>query len=459
MAFYHTHRPQQFGDLIGQDHIRTTFLNALKNNQIGHAYLFAGPRGLGKTTSARLLAKALNCTKQKNGEPCNKCESCVSINNNQALDVLEIDGASNRGIDEIRELRELVKFPPQILTKKVIIIDEVHMLTKEAFNALLKTLEEPPPHVIFILATTEAHKVQPTILSRVQRFDFHTADRPTLQKHIKNIARAEKITIDPEAIDIISQLAEGSFRDGVSLLDQINSAVNDQKITASLVENILGLPSHELMDRFYSGLASDKREMAFLAIDEFVENGGDPSGFTNQAIAIARMKLRGGEPKAEVWLEGLFQVLEQQKYSPIPTLPLELFVAEQTKNKHSIEIVKKSPLPIIKRNDSQLNEELWHNLIEQLKSENASLAAILKDSHLLESSEKEIKLAVKFKFHQDKICDSKNLPLVENLLEKISGKKLKVVCIVDSNFVRERESQEKDDLVKTALEIFEEENG
>ena len=189
-------RPKKFSEVVGQEHITATLKNALKNNRIAHAYLFTGPRGVGKTTTARILAKTLNCLNPKDFEPCNECEMCNSIQNSQSLDIIEIDGASNRGIDEIRTLRESVKYAPTKGKYKVYIIDEVHMLTKESFNAFLKTLEEPPAHTIFIFATTDVHKVPLTIISRCQRFDFRRIQLDTIKSLLKQIANAEKIEID-----------------------------------------------------------------------------------------------------------------------------------------------------------------------------------------------------------------------------------------------------------------------
>jgi DNA polymerase-3 subunit gamma/tau len=242
-------RPLVFEDVIGQEHITHILMNALKNQRIAHAFIFAGPRGVGKTSTARLLAKAVNCEKQPVVNPCNECSTCKSITEGHSLDVIEIDGASNRGIDEIRNLRENIRFAPASCRFKIYIIDEVHMLTKEAFNALLKTLEEPPAHTIFIFATTEIHRVPLTILSRCQRFDFKRISVPRIQQLLKKIVQSENVEIEDEALLLITKKADGSMRDAESILDQMISLTSG-KLTADLIRNSLGLISQELFFDF-----------------------------------------------------------------------------------------------------------------------------------------------------------------------------------------------------------------
>ena len=215
------YRPETFHDILGQDHITQTFLNAFKKNRIAHAYLFCGPRGVGKTTTARVLAKALNCLSVDNGNPCNECTNCLEISSSRSMDVIEIDGASNRGIDEMRNLRDVVKYSPINSKYKIFIIDEVHMLTQAAFNALLKTLEEPPEHVKFIFATTEANKILPTIMSRCQRHDFHRISIDTIKNCLNKIAKKENFSIENEVFTLIGNNSDGSMRDALSLTDQL----------------------------------------------------------------------------------------------------------------------------------------------------------------------------------------------------------------------------------------------
>jgi len=257
-------RPQQFQDLIGQDHVSTTLANAIETGRIAHSFIFSGPRGVGKTTAARILAKALNCEKGPTKTPCNSCSACESITKGNSLDVLEIDGASNRGIDEIRNLRENIRFTPSQGKYRIYIIDEVHMLTKEAFNALLKTLEEPPEHAIFIFATTEIHRVPATILSRCQRYDFKRIPTKTIIEHLKKICKAEKISISDDALLQIAKKADGSMRDSQSILDQIIS-YSGEDISTEEVASALGIIDQEIFFRFTENIQkSDLKEILGL---------------------------------------------------------------------------------------------------------------------------------------------------------------------------------------------------
>jgi len=239
-------RPQVFQDVIGQEHITQTLINAINTERFAHAYLFSGARGVGKTSVARILAKAANCRQRSEGNPCNRCQSCIDITDGSSVDVQEIDGASNRGIDEIRELRENIKYMPSSGRFRVYIIDEVHMLTLPAFNALLKTLEEPPAHVKFIFATTEPHKVPVTILSRCQRFDFKRIPLVQLVDQLEKIARSEDINIDRSGICMIAREAEGGMRDAESLLDQVAS-YSGEKIEDRDIIDILGIIDRDLV--------------------------------------------------------------------------------------------------------------------------------------------------------------------------------------------------------------------
>ncbi|WEK54505.1 MAG: DNA polymerase III subunit gamma/tau [Candidatus Cohnella colombiensis] len=245
LALYRAWRPQTFHDMVGQQHIVQTLQNAIRENRLAHAYLFSGPRGTGKTSAAKILAKAVNCEHGPSVEPCNECSQCQRITTGSVMDVVEIDAASNRGVEEIRDIRDKVKYAPTEVRRKVYIIDEVHMLTTEAFNALLKTLEEPPGHVMFILATTEPHRLPPTIISRCQRFDFRRVSLEEQVERLSEISREEQITAEADALKFIARLSDGGMRDAVSLLDQIASFTSGQVTLAHAIEATGGLPSEQ----------------------------------------------------------------------------------------------------------------------------------------------------------------------------------------------------------------------
>ncbi len=265
-------RPQKFSEVVGQEHITTTLKNALKNNRIAHAYLFTGPRGVGKTTTARILAKTLNCLNPIDNEPCNECEMCRSIQSTQSLDIIEIDGASNRGIDEIRTLRDSVKYAPSKGKYKVYIIDEVHMLTKESFNAFLKTLEEPPAHTIFIFATTDIQKVPLTIVSRCQRFDFRRIQLDTIKSLLNKIAETEKIKIDDKTLTIIAKKADGALRDAESFFDQVVSFCGNI-VDPETVSKMLNLIDDEVFFDISDAILNKNFKAVYSVSNKIYENG------------------------------------------------------------------------------------------------------------------------------------------------------------------------------------------
>ncbi len=271
-------RPMRFDEVTAQEHVTVTMKNAIQRNRIAHAYLFSGPSGVGKTTTARILAKAINCPNVKDGEPCNDCDICREITEGRSLDVIEIDGASNRGIDEIRDLRESVRYSPSRLEYKVYIIDEVHMLTKEAFNALLKTLEEPPSYAMFILATTEPHKVIPTILTRCQRFDFKRIEIEKIIERLRFIAGEEKVSVDEESFVTIAKKGDGSMRDALSIFDQV-AAFCGNDIKHDVVISALSLVDEELFFRTSSLIENNDSKGAVELAAEIVSRGYDSMDF------------------------------------------------------------------------------------------------------------------------------------------------------------------------------------
>jgi len=276
-ALYRAYRPQRFAEVVGQEHVVRTLQNALRQGRVGHAYLFAGPRGTGKTSVARLLARAVNCEQPLDGgEPCNQCAACRSIADGSALDVIEIDAASNRGIEEIRDLREKVRYAPGRCRYKVYIIDEVHMLTEHAFNALLKTLEEPPANVVFILATTDPQKVPATILSRCQRFDFHRVPDARIIAHLEQVCAAEGLTAEPEALQVIARHARGGLRDALSLLDQAAAMASEGAIALDDLLALLGTAGEESLLALTRAAAGGDLAAGLAVIDQVLAQGRDP---------------------------------------------------------------------------------------------------------------------------------------------------------------------------------------
>jgi len=371
MVLYRKYRPQTFAEIVGQEHVVQTLTNAIASGMISHAYLFGGPRGVGKTTVARIFAKALNCERRKEGEfePCGQCPSCLEIMKGKSMDLIEIDAASHRGIDDIREIREGIKFVPTKSKNKIFIIDECHQLSKEASNAFLKTLEEPPPHVIFILATTEIHRMLPTIVSRCQRFDFRKLTVPEIVKRLKFIVQKEKAKVADSALELIALNARGSLRDAESLLDQaiIFSSNSHREVSATDIKKLLGLIDYEQVNRFTEILGQRKISEAIAFLNEIIERGFNLQEFVKSLINYLRraliFKIIGDNNEknsfnfivegftseefqrfqkvvnffSESELRRLLNLLltaeARMKYSPFPQLPLELAIIEFFQNK------------------------------------------------------------------------------------------------------------------------------
>jgi len=515
-TLYRKYRPATFGEVIGQKHVVQTLKNAVKSGRIGQAYLFAGPRGTGKTSIARIFAKTINCAQLKNGEPCLKCDSCKFITDGRALDVIEIDAASNTGVDNIRELRETVKLPPSSLKHKVYIIDEVHMLSGGAFNALLKTLEEPPANVVFILATTEVHKIPETILSRVQRFDFTRLTIEEIINRLEEIARLEKVKVDREALEIIASSSEGGMRNAESLLGQV-IALEDKRVTAREVEFILGTVSEKFTAEFTDLIISKKYPQVLFKIADLRESGVDFKNFGKSLLQYLRQMLilkinpdLGKKLAYEITKERLEQIkkqianigtdeilnfinilqenTEKFKSSPLPQLFLEVSVARLAaqNNGGSTSISGLSPINSEKKiinpatdnpgkniggrtskpaNPHKISENNsadfdlilsnWPQIIESLKSYNHSLSSVLKMSQPALLDGKYLILRTKYSFYNDKISETQNRLTIEKAIDKISGVSLKVKALTEKEFSSQYpDFKEKKNILQEAADIF-----
>jgi DNA polymerase-3 subunit gamma/tau len=440
-VLYRKYRSRTFDEVVGQTHVTTTLKNALKNGQISHAYLFTGPRGVGKTSVARILAHEVNGLEYKDD----------SIH----LDIIEIDGASNRRIDEIRELRERVHIAPTSAKYKVYIIDEVHMLTREAFNALLKTLEEPPAHCIFILATTEPHKLPDTIISRTQRFSFKPFERDEAVAHLRSIAKREKIDISPAALELLADHGEGSFRDSISMLDQLSSTkklIDEQQIL-----DMLGLPAAESIDRLLTDIKSGAPASVLSILEELQEQGVNAAAIAKQLAKSLRAEMLSGS--IEAWIPALLKELLAVPASAEPADYLEICLLEaaganstasrrpvvtsaQPDSEPLIEsvpttkpIVVAEPPPIIqatKRASGTFELKDWAQIVEKAKSEAGSLYSALRLAKP-EVSDSTLKLFFKFPLHQKKLTQAGNIDLLGKIIEDISGVKLKIESLVDKS--------------------------
>lgn len=357
LVLYRKYRPQSFKEFFGQEHVVKTVMNEISSGMISHAYLFSGHRGTGKTTLARLFAKAINCQNLKGAEPCNKCPSCLEINSGRAVDIIEIDAASNRGIEDIRSIREGIRFAPSLLKYKVLILDEAHQLSKDAANALLKILEEPPSYAIFILATTEAHKMIPTIASRCQRFDFYKLTYDQMVEKLTFICKKEGIDIEKDALGLIASASEGSMRDAEGTLNQVLNFLPDTKIRAEDVQMLLGLVDIHLVVELSNFLIKKDKAGALKFINDNIEKGIDIPEFTGTFIDYLRklliLKIDSGlissimpgetkevketaqkqaneftEENLKKTLNLLLDADNKSKYASIQQLPLELAVIE-----------------------------------------------------------------------------------------------------------------------------------
>src|SRR3989344_1646244 len=512
-VFYLKYRPQRFSDIVGQEHAIGTLLSQLETGKIGHGYLFAGPRGTGKTSTARIFAKAVNCQKYttpKFGEPCNKCKSCLSVADGSHLDLIEIDAASNRLIEDVRDLREKIKLSPVSSRFKVYIIDEAHMLTREAFNALLKTPEEPPRHAIFILATTEPSKLPSTIISRVQRFNFQRAQDTELSLALKKIIKEEGIKIDEEAIFAIAKAADGSFRDAVSFLDQLSAT--SKKITKDNIKNLVLVSDWNLLFGFVESVVENNLKDAVLTVEKLWQEKADVSAFVKEVILLLEdvlfiklsiektdsdldnaqlEKLSGLAQKitnSQIQdLIKLFLVAEgESKQYPLAHIPVVLAICKyclaDSDQKEQTEIANETPstakagvfkeefVEVSKKGAAHLKSPVsfthiqknWSDFLQKVRPHNTHLTAILRATRPFQLDGNDLICEVFYRFHKEKLEEIKTIRLLEGIMEEVMGKKIKLKFVlvkkadqapkaVKSSDVIEIDSQE---LEKIAQEIF-----
>jgi len=469
VSLYRKYRPQDFDNLVGQDYIKTTLINAIKQEKVSHAYIFSGPRGTGKTSTARLIAKTLNCEKPKDGHnPCDVCELCIDINEGKLIDLIEIDAASNRGIDEVRDLKEKINFAPTRSKYKVYIIDEVHMMTKEAFNALLKTLEEPPEHAYFILATTEIHKIPETIISRCQRFDFKRITKADIVARLKYIAESEKIEAEQKALELIAKYTDGGMRDAIGLLEQLSS---DNKITFTAVKDVLGVSDHSLIEKLYNGLMMKETKDTLGIIQDLHDHGSDLKKFVHEFMDHLREKLlssiaenKGNETLKIMSMIEVFQDAQEKIHlSAVPQLPLEVAVVricgpvrgslkEEIIEEPEVEVTQeeedkqapdeaatkeelKEELPVIEEDAPSEQKEYialqtyalkenWPRITERIKA--PSLRMSLKNAVPVDVKEKNVLLQFNTDFHKGKVMEHDHRVELEAVIKELTGNEVKI---------------------------------
>ncbi len=475
ISLYRKYRSQNFDEIIGQDPIVSTLKNAIKSTRIAHAYLFTGPRGTGKTSTARIFAKALNCSSRKETNPCGKCDQCIKITKGNAVNVMEIDAASNRGIDDIRDLRDKIAYKPVEGIYKVYIIDEVHMLSPEAFNALLKTLEEPPSDTVFILATTEPQRVPVTISSRCQRFDFGRISSENVVKHLKKISKEEKIKIEDEALESIARACEGSLRDALSLTDQLSSYCGDT-IKLDNVMEVLGTSEPQFLFDLGKAILDGSEKEALTLVDKAVLSGVAVPQLTkdllwhfrnlllakigsteileipkNQSDALKKDSEKASLSRIKDIVKKLSATDAEMKWHRSLRLLLEMALIELCTVTAIEKPTKSVPLETLdapvragfkpdpttaQKIESGLFSSIksgWAEILEKMKSKSPFGYVSLHEAEPVEL-DKNNRLVISFKkgysFHKSRIEDPKNRVLLEECVSGITGRNISISCIM-----------------------------
>lgn len=475
ITLYRKYRPKNFEEVAGQKEIVKTIKTSLRNGKTSHAYLFTGPRGVGKTTLARLIAKGVNCL--ENGitdEPCNRCENCLAINNGTFLDMVEIDAASNRGIDEIRQLKEKINYQPVKGRKKIYIIDEVHMLTKEAFNALLKTLEEPPEHVIFILATTEADKILPTIISRCQRYDFKTLSLNDMKEQLRFIGKNEGVDIPDEVLELIYESSGGSVRDAVSILERIMVTCLGEEITLEKSEEVLGVTSAKKMEEFLMEIKEKNYTKLVKTLDSFWNDSVEIELFFKDFAKYCKGLMAKGELEIEKGLTiigCIFDSLNKFKYEEDKRLVGYVIVdnlMKRTVKPTEIiveRVVEKEITPTKEEIKSERKEKLegitleyiagkWNEIVKEAKREKITLGAFLITAkpYKLEDDILYIGFDTESSFCKEQMENSAYNDVFTEVVRKIINPKLKLKYIT----IGKKKEIEKDsgDFTKKIVDFF-----
>lgn len=490
-TLYQKYRPASFAEVVGQEHIKTTIQNQLKNDLVAHAYLFTGPRGVGKTTLARLLAKAVNCEQGKGGEACGACRSCQMVSDGRTMDIFEIDAASHTGVDNVREnIIEAVKFAPSTLKRKVFIIDEVHMLSQSAFNALLKTLEEPPAHALFILATTELYKVPSTIVSRCQRFDFRRLNAEQVIDRLSWMAKQEGVGVETEVLAAIARLSDGCLRDAESMFGQVLAIADGKKLTLSQASLVIPTSNIDMVLRYLEALQKKQPAEAVTVICSALEEGASVGAIEDEIIEALRemllIALGGSQPAthfdeqsrkrlatlSDGWgvqqIQALLRTLLEYRVlyrsERIPQLPLELVASEfngvavaTTRDEPPrAEVTAQTPPPqvtvpvvpaptTIKSNLTDIQNK-WGECCQKLAELSGTLPVLLQEVELLGLNGNILRLGTKISFIADKLNEGKNRQTI--------GEVLCAVCAEPIGVVAEVVNERQDELVSELLGEF-----